>query len=137
MKYFFDTNIISDLVRKKEETISKIEEIAKDENSEFYINRLVYMESLRAIPLTHRKLYEKTQEALDNFEKLDITQEIYNKSIEFARFCKRKGINLGKCEVIDYLHFITAKHYDLKMVSRDGDMGRLEEAYLEFLEQVR
>jgi predicted nucleic acid-binding protein len=137
MKYFFDTNIISDLVGKKEETISKIEEIAKDENSELYINRLVYMESLSAIPLTHRKLYEKTQEALDNFEKLDITQEIYNKSIEFARFCKGKGINLGKCEVIDYLHFITAKHYDLKMVSRDGDMGRLEEAYSEFMERGR
>ena len=133
MKYFFDTNVISNLVRKDEAAIAKLQEIASDESSELYTNRLVYLESLRAIPLTHKKLFESTKETLESFEKLEITQEIYDKSIEFARFCKSKGISLGKCEAIDYIHFITAKYYGLEIVSFDGDMDRLEEKYQEFL----
>ena len=57
MKYFFDTNVISNLVRKDEVAIAKLQEIASDESSELYTNRLVYLESLRAIPLTHKKLF--------------------------------------------------------------------------------
>ncbi|MBV5277551.1 MAG: PIN domain-containing protein [Campylobacteraceae bacterium] len=133
MKYFFDTNVISNLVRKEEVAITKLQELASDDRNEFYTNQLVFMESLRAIPLTHKKLFDNTKETLENFEKLEITQDIYNKSIEFARFCKSKGISLGKCEAIDYIHFITAKYYDLEIVSFDGDMARLEEKYQEFL----
>lgn len=133
MKYFFDTNVISNLVKENEEAIEKIKELASNPDSEFYINRLVFMESLRAIPLTHKNLYKKTLETLNSFEKLDITQDIYDKSVEFARFCKSKGINLGKCEAIDYLHFITSKHYNLEIISFDGDIARLEEKYTIFL----
>ena len=133
MKYFFDTNVISNLVRKEEVAITKLQELASDDKAEFYTNQLVFMESLRAIPLTHKKLFDNTKETLENFEKLEITQDIYNKSIEFARFCKSKGINLGKCEAIDYIHFITAKHYNLEIVSFDGDMAKLEAKYQEFL----
>ena len=133
MKYFFDTNVISNLVRKEAVAITKLQELASDSKAEFYTNQLVFMESLRAIPLTHKKLFDATKETLENFEKLEITQDIYNKSIEFTRFCKSKGINLGKCEAIDYIHFITAKHYNLEIVSFDGDMARLEEKYQEFL----
>ena len=133
MKYFFDTNVISSLVRKETVAITKLQELASDDKAEFYTNQLVFMESLRAIPLTHKKLFDNTKETLENFEKLEITQDIYNKSIEFARFCKSKGISLGKCEAIDYIHFITAKYYDLEIVSFDGDMARLEEKYQEFL----
>ena len=136
MKYFFDTNVISNLVRKDEVAIAKLQEIASDESSELYTNRLVYLESLRAIPLTHKKLFESTKETLESFEKLEITQEIYDKSIEFARFCKSKGINLGKCEAIDYIHFIIAKYYDLEIVSFDGDMQTLESKYQEFNNEV-
>ncbi len=133
MKYFFDTNVISGLVRQDSVAQAKLQELASDEMSEFYMNRLVFMESLRAIPLTHKKLYNNTKDTLENFEKLEITQEIYDKSIEFARFCKSKGINLGKCEAIDYIHFITAKYYSLEIVSFDMDMGKLEEKYQDFL----
>ena len=128
MKYFFDTNIISNLVKKDDSTISLIKNIINDD-SEFFINKLVYIESLRAIPMTHKKLFKATKETLDNFIKLDINKEIYDESIIFARFCKNKGINLGKCEVIDYLHFITAKYYNLKIISYDKDLERLEDMY--------
>lgn len=134
MKYFFDTNIISNLVRNDTDTINIVKEIASKEDAELYINRLVYVESLRAIPLTHTKLYNNTKETLDSFVKLDITQNIYNESVEFTRFCKSKGVSLGKCEVIDYLHFITAKTYDMEMISHDGDMLVLQAKYVEFKE---
>ncbi len=134
MKYFFDTNVISNLVREDSVAIAKLQELALDETSEFYTNRLVFMESLRAIPMDRKNLFNKTKSTLENFEKLEITQEIYDKSVEFARFCKSKGVSLGKCEAIDFIHFITAKYYGLEIVSFDGDMGRLEEKYQEFLE---
>ena len=60
MKYFFDTNVISNLVRKDEAAIAKLQEIASDDNSELYINRLVFMESLRAIPMDRKNLFDKT-----------------------------------------------------------------------------
>ena len=135
MKYFFDTNIISDFARKKEETINKVQELASKEESEFYINRLVYLESLRAIPSSYKKLYNDVKETLDSFIKLDITQEIYDVSVEFSRFCRSNGVNLGKCEAIDYLHFITAKHYELAIISDDGDMEVLETQYITFQEE--
>ena len=134
MKYFFDTNIISNLINQDHPTIEKIRNISSDKNSEFYINRLVYMESLRAIPFKRTQLYKKTKETLNKFEMLDITQEIYEKSIKFARFCKSKGLNFGKCEAIDYIHFITAKHYKLEMISNDKDMDTMEKIYIDFLQ---
>ena len=59
MKYFLDTNVISKLVKKDSEAIAKMKAITKEDAPEFYINRLVKLESLRAIPLTHKKLYTK------------------------------------------------------------------------------
>lgn len=133
MKYFFDTNVISHLVREDSVAIAKLQELASDVTSEFYTNRLVFMESLRAIPLTHKRLYNTTKATLESFEKLEVTQDIYDKSVEFARFCKSKGVSLGKCEAIDYIHFVTAKYYNLEIISFDGDMKTLETKYQEFL----
>jgi len=136
MKYFFDTNVISDFARNKESAIKKVQELASKEDSEFYINRLVYLESLRAIPLDRKKLYDDVNETLDKFTKLDITQEVYDTSVKFSRFCRSKGITLKKCEAIDYLHFITAKHYEMEIISDDGDMAKLESKYDEFKESI-
>ncbi|EIJ43352.1 putative nucleic acid-binding protein [Beggiatoa alba B18LD] len=133
MKYFFDTNVVSRLVKEDDEAIAKLQELASNEENEFYINGLVFMESLRAIPLTHKKLYDATKETLESFIKLETTQEIYDKSVSFSRFCKSKGISLGKCEAIDYLHFMTAKHYSLEIVSFDNDMKVLEEKYNDWI----
>ncbi len=130
MKYFLDTNVISGIVGKDADTIA----IVENEENEFFINRLVYLESLRAIPLTHKKLFEQTKKTLEGFENLDIPQEIYSKSIDFARFCKSKGLHLGKCEAIDYLHFMMAMHYGLEIISHDKDMARFQEKYAEFID---
>jgi predicted nucleic acid-binding protein len=135
VKYFFDTNVISKLVKNDPEAMVKIREITEEEEPEFYINRLVKLESLRAIPLTHKKLYTKTEDTLNLFRELEIKPDIYNEAISFARYCKSKGLSFGKCEAIDYLHFITAKYYDLTLISFDNDMKKLEEKYALYKEE--
>ena len=52
-----------------------------------------------------------------------------------TNICHSKGIKIkGKCEAIDFLHFITAKYYNLKIISNDRDMSKLEDVYIKFLE---
>ena len=134
MKYFFDTNVIIDILDKKEDVLDKLEAISLEENSEILINRLVYLEVLRTIRFRDKRVFREAKLTLDSFEKLDIKQNIYDKTVEFSRFCHSKGIKIkGKCEAIDFLHFMTAKYYNLVMVSNDGDMPKLEDAYVKFL----
>ncbi len=133
MKYFLDTNIIIDLLKEKEEAIEILSNIASDPDSVIYINRLVELETLRGIRFAHSRRFQIAQRELEKFEKLDITQDIYSETTNFARYCKSKGITLKKsCEAIDYLHFITAKYYGLQIISIDRDMSALEDKYQEF-----
>jgi len=80
-------------------------------------------------------IIEEAKEKLKLFRQVDIRPKIYDDAIAFSRFCHSKGVKLkGKCEAIDFLHFITAKYYKLEMVSNDKDLGKLENAYLEYKE---
>ena len=136
MRYFVDANILIDFLNKKEEAINLLTNIANEEESIIYTNRLVNLESLRTIPVKNKKIFKNAKEILESFEKVDITDEVYNETIEFSRFFKTiKHQSLkGKCEAIDLLHFITAKHYNLKLISYDKDFEKLEEIYQEFLQ---
>ena len=137
MKYFIDTNIIIDFLANNEEAKAQLKALFLKEDSELFINRLIIMETLRTIHFNHKKIFREAEKKLTLFRQLDIKPKIYEKAIEFSRFCHSKGIKIkGKCEAIDFLHFITAKHYELQMVSNDGDMSKLEEAYVKFLESV-
>jgi len=131
VRYFFDTNIIIDIFDKQKKALDLLTNIASDEYNEIVINRLVY---LRTIRTKNTNVYNRAKKTLDSFEKVDITQEIYDKAIEFSRFFKTvKHQSLsGRCEAIDIVHFVTAKHYDLAMVSNDEDFVKLEKAYVEF-----
>lgn len=134
-QYFIDTNLIIDFLNKKSEAIEVITSIANDEESEIFINQLVNLESLRTIPVQNTNIFNKAKEVLEGFEKVEINHEIYEKTIEFSRFFKTvKHQSLkGKCEAIDLLHFITAKHYNLELITYDKDFERLETIYQEFL----
>ena len=133
MKYFFDTNIIIDLCQNNEETKKQFAKIVREENSELFVNRLVVLEALRSIHFEHKKRFREAVGLLDGFESVNIKQEIYDEAIEFSRFCHSKGVKLkGKCEAIDFLHFITAKYYQLEMVSNDRDLEKLENVYEAF-----
>lgn len=61
--------------------------------------------------------------------------EIYEQTIQLSRYCRSQGISLkGKCEAIDFLHFVTAKYYELQLLSNDKDMEKLEIMYLTWKE---
>ena len=136
MKYFIDTNIIIDFLNKKDEAIDLLTKIASEDNNILYTNKLVNLESLRTIPIKNTKIFKKAKDTLESFEKVDISAEIYNNTIEFSRFFKTvKHENLkGRCEAIDLLHFMTAKYYDLELISYDKDFDKLERIYGEFLQ---
>ena len=51
MKYFIDTNVIIDFLKKDVDATKKLTLIAGEEDSELFINRLVYLESLRTIDI--------------------------------------------------------------------------------------
>ena len=135
MKYFIDTNIILDAFERKNiKTLSLLNDILKDENNIIFYNGLVYTESLRTI------LDENTQikASFNLFKLVDIDQSIYIKTKMFSRYCRSKGIKVarGKCELIDMIHFITAKHNNLEIITNDtDDFKKLEKAYKEFLEE--
>lgn len=133
MKYFIDTNIIIDFLNGKDNANEILVNIANQPNSELYINRLVCVESLRTIHFASTNVFQKAKDTLESFEKLEINPDIYLNAIHFSRFCHSKGIKLkGKCEAIDFLHFITAKHYNLEIITYDGGFEKLEKAYVEF-----
>lgn len=133
MKYFIDTNIIIDFLDNKEEAIERLKALAVEEESELFINRLVLVETLRTIRFSHKKIFREAKEKLSFFRKVDIEPAIYEEAIQFSRYCHSKGVKIkGKCEAIDFLHFITAKYYDLILISNDRDLDRLEESYGEF-----
>lgn len=80
----------------------------------------------------------QTAQILNLFEILDVNQTIYEQAVSFSRFCKSKHIYLkGKCEAIDFLHFLTAKFYGLELLTCDGDMAKLEAVYPDFLESEK
>ena len=135
MKYFIDTNVIIDFLDNKDEAKEQIKSLILEEESELFINRLVLMETLRTIHFKHKKVFREAEEKLKLFRQIDIRPKIYDDAIIFSRFCHGKGVKLkGKCEAIDFLHFITAKYYNLILISNDRDLDKLEEQYIKFLE---
>lgn len=137
MKYFFDTNIIIDLCQNNEEAKERFKDIALQDESEIFVNRLVALEALRTIHFDHKKRFREAMKILDGFDTVNIKQEIYDEAIEFSRFCHSKGTKLkGKCEAIDFLHFITAKYYQFVIVSNDKDLEKLEQIYIDFTNSI-
>jgi predicted nucleic acid-binding protein len=133
VKYFIDTNVIIDLLKNKDEAKEQLNALLIQEDSELFINRLVLIESLRTIRFDNKKIFREAQATLERFEQVNIKQEIYDEAIAFSRYCHSKGITLkGKCEAIDFLHFITAKHYELILITNDKDFEGLETKYSDY-----
>ena len=138
MKYFVDTSLIIDYTTKSakhhQDAKIKLEPLLKDNNVSLIINELVELESLRTIKLSNNPEFEKIKLVLEMFTKFEVKREIYDKAIVFSRYCKSKGFSLrGKCEAIDFIHFITAKHYGLEMLTSDGGFKTLELHFVEHL----
>lgn len=137
MKYFLDSSYIIDYINKRaprhNDVLQALNQLLKDSNNEFIINRLVYTEVLRGIKLNHKKLYHKTLQALNSFTEVEIKKDIYDEAISFSRFCTSIGVTLsGSCAPIDFIHFITAKQYGLALLSMDNGFKTLDDKYVEF-----
>lgn len=150
-RYFIDTNLIihyfdygydysiqtkpNDRKDKKEAFLNakrKIEPILENDDSVIFMNRLIYLEALRII--TDSKKFDYLKDVLSNFTVIDIYPEIYEKAINFSRYCRSNGVTIkGHCAAIDFLHFITAKHYEFELVANDKDMETLEIYYPSWL----
>jgi len=133
VKYFIDTNIIIDFLENNADAVKKLKAIFLDPNSEVFINRLVLTEALRTIDFKASAKFKDAEKKLELFQKLDMRPDVYDKAIMFSRYCRSKGVQLkGKCEAIDFLHFMTAKYYNLTIVSNDKDFEKLEKEYRKF-----
>ena len=135
MNYFVDTNLIIDAFDKKiPAAIGKLTPILVAEDSDIFVNRLVYLETLRTVKLTHSKNFQELQAIFDGFTFLDINPSIYQQAISLSRYCQSKGISLkGRCAAIDFLHFATAKYYQLELLANDADMDKLLSVYPDWL----
>ncbi len=132
MRYFVDTNVIIDILNQPQ-NMGKL--LPVEDGNEFYINQLVYLESLRTIDIQKTKIFRTAQTLLNNFTILDMNQDIYDQTVQFSRFCRSQGILLkGKCEAIDFLHFMTAKYYQLELLSNDKDIEKLKITYVTWKE---
>jgi len=110
-------------------------EFCKKSNEIFY-NGLVYTEALRAV--LNDDLFTTLKSSFAFFTWIDIDQSIYIKTKKFSRYCRSKGLKVakGKCELIDMIHFITAKHNNLEIITNDtDDFKKLEQAYQDFISE--
>jgi predicted nucleic acid-binding protein len=133
VQYFIDTNLIIDAFqRKNSESQNKLMSILEDEENEIFYNGLVYTEALRC--MLDEDMFSTLKASFEYFTWIDINQSIYIETKKFSRYCRSKGIKVakGKCELIDMIHFITAKENNLTLLSGDGDMEKLEKCYEEF-----
>lgn len=123
-----DTNVLINLFQKNI-THPKLQEVLESDK-DIVITNLIYIEFLRGINYNHKRHYLQMREFLNNLEILQVNRDIYNMAIDLNRFCKSKGVTLkGKCEVIDFINFCSAKHYNLKTITNDRDFDILEEYF--------
>ena len=135
MEYFIDTNLILDAFERKNiDAQNKLKDILEDSENEIFYNGLVYTEALRAV--LDEELFSKLKSSFELFTWIDITQDIYKDTKKFSRYCRSNDIKVAKrkCELIDMLHFMTAKYYNLELITLDADFEKLEKAYLSFME---
>jgi predicted nucleic acid-binding protein len=133
MRYLIDSNLIIDVFQRKlSNSIESLENILADDSSEIFYNGLVYTEVLRT--MLDEEQFMLLKNAFGFFTWIDISQNIYKETKKFSRYCRSKGLKVakGKCELIDMIHFVTAKENNLILLSRDGDMDKLEKCYTEF-----
>ena len=131
MNYLFDSCLLIDAYdRKLPEAMERVRQVFSEDDAKFFINRLALLETLRGIKWVDTKKFQTLKSTLEIFTVVDIEQEIYDNAISFSRFCRSKGITLkGGCEAIDYLHFLTAKHYGFEILTNDRDMAALATIY--------
>lgn len=137
-KILLDTNlIIAAFDSKDPKAIVQLTDLLNDENVAFAISPLIRYEVLRGVSFSNNENYDSLKSILNGFEEFDISRDIATLSSHLFRFSQSKKED-GKNALVnkrsfDVFHLATAKCNELELCSNDGDLGKLENLYQEWL----
>lgn len=139
-KILLDTNlIIAAFDGNNPEAKNQLAGLLNDENVAFAISPLIRYEVLRGVSFDDNERYEYLEAILNlnEFEEFEISRDIATLSSHLFRFSQSKKED-GKDALVnkrsfDVFHLATAKCYGLELCSNDGDLGKLENLYQEWL----
>lgn len=137
-KILLDTNlIIAAFDGNKPEAKNQLADLLNDENVAFAISPLIRYEVLRGVFFSDNEKYDHLKTILNGFEEFDISRDIATLSSHLFRFSQSKKED-GKNALVnkrsfDVFHLATAKCNELELCSNDGDLGKLENLYQEWL----
>ncbi len=136
--YLLDTNKLIYLSndednQNKKETLEQIRTILEDDNSRLFVTPLIAYEFLRKTDWENKKELEELKNIIQEFEILDITNDIANLASDLYRFDvyeskQNKEKNFDKRN-FDIFHFATAKLNNLELLSKDKHIEGLEKMY--------
>ena len=122
--YLLDTNSLIYLLENtvdvtSQEKLRDVQEKLSDSDSEFFLTPLIRYEVLRGIAWEDREKLAKFQDALAEFDMLDISREVADLARELYRFDKFSAAQRGQSKNLekrkfDMFHYATAKINDLK-----------------------
>ena len=143
--YLLDTNSLIYLLENtvdvtSQEKLRDVQEKLSDSDSEFFLTPLIRYEGLRGIAWEDREKLAKFQDALAEFDMLDISREVADLARELYRFDKFSAAQRGQSKNLekrkfDMFHYATAKINDLKFLSYDTDITKIDKLYNTMLKQ--
>lgn len=125
-------NVIIDCIKKTDtKAVNELKQLLMQDDVPLAINRIVFMEILRAIPKSEDGKFSSMEKILlESFRLVDIDHDMVARSVELNRLGRAQGITLKKeneCGWLDYIHYATAEKYGFQMISNDKDMEKIKE----------
>lgn len=140
--YLLDTNYLIYLVddesdeNKRTEILQDFKTKLEREDSHFFLTPLIRYEVLRGVDWENNDKFLALSKVLAQFEALDITQNVADLAGKLYRFDKfesersQTARNLEKRK-FDMFHFATAKINSLEVLSKDSDLRKIENLYVQ------
>ena len=146
--YLLDTNYLIYLVdetsshEKRKAILLDMAEKLQACDTEFFITQLILYEVLRGIPWQNHQKRKEIEQALLEFEILDIQKEVAVLATELYRFDyyyaqqNKQTKNLEKCK-FDMFHYASAKINRLEILSQDSDITKIEQLYQQMNQSLK
>ncbi len=146
--YLLDTNYLIYLVdetsshEKRKAILLDMAEKLQAGDTEFFITPLILYEVLRGIPWQNHQKRKEIEQALLEFEILDIQKEVAVLATELYRFDyyyaqqNKQTKNLEKRK-FDMFHYASAKINRLEILSQDSDITKIEQLYQQMNQSLK
>ena len=108
MSIFLDTDVVINILKKRSDTIEKLQELLK-KDAKFFISAIVIAEIYQG---ARAHEYEKIENLFSFFEVVNINAEI---GYLAGKYANRYAKAYHKISLEDYLIAATAKYYDLNL----------------------